>query len=222
MGLTDLDVMHYFIQGLRPDLKSHVILGQPKSLSEAENLANLKEVVLKHTSNFTQQKPESQLQSVVTSLERLTNAQQNNISNFATYNAHSHDFRYDQHHGGQSTFLSPRHDLDHLTKFVRDEVRRQTRFMAPTTRPSNSGAPSVRNRRTTDGLPICNKCDKVCHIARSCRSSGNPHATRPLHNQTFRPNAPAFRPNAPTFQPNAPTFVNQQRTNNPFYQQLGN
>ena len=43
LGLTDLDVMHYFIQGLRPDLKSHVILGQPKSLSEAENLANLKQ-----------------------------------------------------------------------------------------------------------------------------------------------------------------------------------
>jgi hypothetical protein len=41
LGLTDLDVVHYFIQGLRPDLKSHVILGQPKSLSETENLANL-------------------------------------------------------------------------------------------------------------------------------------------------------------------------------------
>jgi hypothetical protein len=71
VGLTDLDVMHYFIQSLRPDLKSHVILGQAKSLSEAENLANLKEAVLKHTPNFTQQKLESQLQSVVTSLERL-------------------------------------------------------------------------------------------------------------------------------------------------------
>jgi hypothetical protein len=49
VGRTDLDVMHYFIQDLRPDLKSHVILGQAKSLSEAENLANLKEAVLKHT-----------------------------------------------------------------------------------------------------------------------------------------------------------------------------
>ncbi len=101
--------------------------------------------------------------------------------------------------------------------------------MTPTTRPSHSGIPSVRNRRTTDGLPICNKCDKVGHIARSCRSSGNPHATHPLHNQTFRPNAPTFRPNAPTFQPNAPTFrpntptfANEQRTNNPFHLQSGN
>ena len=108
--------------------------------------------MLKHTPNFTQQKLESQLQSVVTSLERLTKAQQNNISNFAAYNAHSHDFRYDQHHGGQSTLSGPRHDSDHLAKLVRDEVRRQTRFIAPTTRPSNSGVPSFRNLRTADGL----------------------------------------------------------------------
>jgi hypothetical protein len=74
--------------------------------------------VLKHTPNFTQQKLESQLQSVVTSLERLTKAQQNNISNVAAYNAHSHDFRYDQHHGDQSTLSGPRHDSDHLAKLV--------------------------------------------------------------------------------------------------------
>ena len=30
--------------------------------------------------------------------------------------------------------------------------------------------PSTRNRRTTDGLLICNKCDKVGHIARNCRA----------------------------------------------------
>ena len=30
-------------------------------------------------------------------------------------------------------------------------------------RPSNSGMPSSRNRRTTDGLPTYNKCDKFSH-----------------------------------------------------------
>ena len=91
--------------------------------------------MLKHTPNFTQQKPKSQLQSVVTSLERLTKVQQNNISNVAAYNAHSHDFRYDQRHGGQSTLSGPRHDSDHLAKLVRDEVHRQkNRFIAPTNR----------------------------------------------------------------------------------------
>ena len=64
LGLTELEIMHHFIQGLKPELKSHVILGQPKSLSEAENLANLKEAVLKHTPKVIQQTLESQLQSV--------------------------------------------------------------------------------------------------------------------------------------------------------------
>ena len=64
--------MHHFIQGLKPELKSHVIVGQSKSLSEAEDLANLEEAVLKHTPHVTQQTLESQLQSVVASLERLT------------------------------------------------------------------------------------------------------------------------------------------------------
>ena len=62
LGLTELEIMHHFIQGLKPELKSNVILEQPKSLSEAENLAKLKEAVLKHTPNVTL---ESQLQSVV-------------------------------------------------------------------------------------------------------------------------------------------------------------
>ena len=43
LGLSDNVGMHYFIQGLHPDLKGHVILEQPKT--EAENLAHLKEAV---------------------------------------------------------------------------------------------------------------------------------------------------------------------------------
>ena len=37
--------MHYCIQGLHLDSKSHVILGQPKTLAKAENLAKLEEAV---------------------------------------------------------------------------------------------------------------------------------------------------------------------------------
>jgi hypothetical protein len=41
LDLSDVEGMHHFIQGLHPNLRSHVILGQPKNLAEAENLANL-------------------------------------------------------------------------------------------------------------------------------------------------------------------------------------
>ena len=45
LGLSDIEGMHYFIQGFHPDLKGHVILLQPKTLAEAENLAHLNEAV---------------------------------------------------------------------------------------------------------------------------------------------------------------------------------
>ena len=41
LGLSDGEGMHYFIQGLHADLKSHLVLGQPKTLAEAENLAHI-------------------------------------------------------------------------------------------------------------------------------------------------------------------------------------
>ena len=76
--------------------------------------------------------------------------------------------------------------------------------------------PSTCNCRTTDGLPICNKCDKVGNIARNCRAGSmqrqpiqvpsyplhvrpnaqhqyNPHV-RPVHNSHIRPDDPTFNP----------------------------
>ena len=227
VGPTELEIMHHFIQGLKPELKSHVILGQLKSLSEDENLANLKEAVLKHTPHVTQETLESQLQSVVASLERLTSTPQNNIPDVAAYNysrnTPQHDLRHQQYQRGQTKSSGLQHDSDLLAKLVRDEVRRQTSFMTPPSRPSNSGVPSARNRRTTDGLPICNKCNKVGHIARNCRTSTFSHPTGIIYKPAVRQHAQTLQPNSPTFRPNAPTFGSQPRSTNPFYsQQSGN
>ena len=88
LSLSDSEDMHYFIQGLHPDLKSHV-LGQPKTLAEAENLSQLKEAVLLSTPKLSQYKLETQLQSVITSLEALaSNTQQNQALNMAAYNSY--------------------------------------------------------------------------------------------------------------------------------------
>ena len=63
LNLSAAKTMHYFIQGLRPNLKNHVIIVQPKGFAEAENLANLKEAVSIKTANIAQQKLEVQLAS---------------------------------------------------------------------------------------------------------------------------------------------------------------
>ena len=115
------------------------------------------------------------------------------------------------------------HDSDLLAKLVRDEVRRQTSFMTPPSRPSNSGVPSARNRCTTDALPICNKCNKVGHIARNCRTSTFSHPTGITYNPAVRQHAQTLQPSSPTFRPNAPTFGSQPRSTNPIYNlQSGN
>ena len=51
LGLSDKDLMNAFINGLCEDTKNHVILSQPKSFAEAENLARLREAVSKTSSS---------------------------------------------------------------------------------------------------------------------------------------------------------------------------
>ena len=226
IGLQDIDRTQYFIQGLRPDLKTHVILGQPKTLAEAENLANLKETVSIATPNHTQQKLEMQLQTLIRSVEALKTTPASQPPHVAAYNSNQNTKQnpYSYDHEGYSSqhHRHPPANSDEISKLVREEVRRQTRFLLPNNGPANSGIPSNRNRRTTDGLPICNNCDKVGHIARNCRS----HPRQPTHNQT-----PPTHNQAPTqnqtpqtgqpLRPNAEIF-STRRTNNPFDQHSGN
>ena len=43
--------MHYFVLGLKPEIREYVILQQPENLEVAENFAKLKESVLTSTEN---------------------------------------------------------------------------------------------------------------------------------------------------------------------------
>ena len=47
LSLSDKDMMNIFINGLSEDLKTHVVLNQPKAFAEAENLARLRDSVTK-------------------------------------------------------------------------------------------------------------------------------------------------------------------------------
>ena len=47
LALSDNELMNIFINGLNPELKSHVVLNQPTSFTEVEKLARLREAVSK-------------------------------------------------------------------------------------------------------------------------------------------------------------------------------
>ncbi len=53
IGLPDNDVMNIFISGLSTEIKNHVILNQPKSFAEADNLARLRDAVSKSSREAT-------------------------------------------------------------------------------------------------------------------------------------------------------------------------
>ena len=128
LGLSDNEGMHYFIQGLHPDLKGHVILGQPKTLAEAENLAHLKEADSVSTPKLARYKFESQLQSVIKSLEALaSDKQQNQAPNIAAYSNYlkpgipGHEVHNSNHGQYRSRHPSPpgsMHDSNNIAKLV--------------------------------------------------------------------------------------------------------
>lgn len=45
LSLNDAELMNIFINGLKPELRSHLVLNQPTSFTEAEKLARLREAV---------------------------------------------------------------------------------------------------------------------------------------------------------------------------------
>ena len=49
LNLPRTEWTHYFVQGLRPEIRENVILQQPDNLESAENYAKLKESVLSTT-----------------------------------------------------------------------------------------------------------------------------------------------------------------------------
>ena len=74
--------------------------------------------------------------------------------------------------------VSQQEVLTSLVKEIRGNKRQQNQFSANAPRPNfygtirrsaqNRNAVTGRNLRITDGQPICNKCNRVGHIARLC------------------------------------------------------
>ena len=58
LSLSDVEIMNIFINGLKKEIKNHVILNQPKSFAETDNVARLRAAV-SSTSVSENQNPKS-------------------------------------------------------------------------------------------------------------------------------------------------------------------
>ena len=188
LALSDKDLMNVFINGLCFEIKNHVILNQPTSFAEAENLARLREAVSKNSGvsnslivaqSVLQEQRIKELESHVNLLVSLAVQKKSDMfpqSNFGNQNVNSGISSRNQ-----SQALSQQQPVNISAldapvnsgnmKALKDEIvaaintgfqNNQPRRGRGQFRPSmgNRGGARGRNLRTTDGQPICNFCQK--------------------------------------------------------------
>ena len=92
-------------------------------------------------------------------------------------NIQAHEFR-------TNTSLPP--DSSYVTRqeFLNSQNQLSRLSQSNRTSSFDSNLPSMRNRRSTDGRPICNRCNQVGHVASRCFVN--------LNRQTFTPRSQSF------------------------------
>ncbi len=187
LGLQDQDLMNIFINGLSSELKSHVVLNQPQTFSEAENLARLREAVSKSTGASPSQAPQSnsfqdqrikELEGQVSLLMSLANT---NKESALPVQSMSHDFRQEP---------ATSSDIQTLVAALQNATLQNNSNLPRGRFRQNFGNSRGRNLRTRDGQPICNKCYKVGHIARNCLEGYQPP---PRMQPSFQPQIPPYQ-----------------------------
>ena len=154
INLPRSECINYFIQGLKPELKSFVILQRPTSFEEAEMHAKLKESV-------PEPKPVDRTDEILKALAHMqqTAAAREN-SSVAAFE------RYENTHSKPVPEERPV-TRDDIAKIVQQQIRQEMR------RTSQFSAQNTRGRRTFDGRPICDFCNKPGHIVATCRQRQN-------------------------------------------------
>ena len=172
--LTDSEAVNYFVQGLRSDLREFVMLKEPQSLEQAEDFAKLKETV-----------PEDRtLKGKMDKLIEMVSESKLQKENSNTIAAMSFGKDFNQ---GELL----KRDIE---KMVSEQVAEQLRHFKYKDRGHPSGG--MRNRRTADGRPICNFCNKPNHIYSVCpvrlgrnrpdpRIPSDPNPVGYTHNESY-------------------------------------
>lgn len=146
LKIPDEESINYLLNGFRPELKNYVILQRPKTFAQAETHGKLREAL-------PQEKPD-RTDEILLALSRLKSTKEPQVAayNVPFTNSHTPRVNYQQ---------DKPLGRDEITQIIRQELRRS--FTQQTQ------GQDYRNRRTFDGRPICNYCQKTGHIAYVCR-----------------------------------------------------
>ena len=143
VNLPQSEALNYFIQGLKPVLRQFVLLKQPKTLEEAEDFARLREMV-----------PENNDIADIRDMLKAIVAESKGETGSITPAVAAVDFPRKSNRGFQAPGQLSRHDIDAIASQLAIKLKGPS--------PIQGRVPgeqrTVRNRRTTDGRPICNFC----------------------------------------------------------------
>lgn len=176
LDLPKQEWVYYFIQGLKPNLRSHVVLQKPTDFDAAVDAARLKESV-EPLNSSTNASAKEIGQAVTEQLKKLF------VSNRPTVAAYS---------PLRPNIPGEKQQGEDMRKMIREEIQK-----ALPRRENNRQNDNYRSQRTGRGAPICNNCGQIGHTYYYCRnnpasrgsqggriSRGRTQAPRGRYNQT--------------------------------------
>ena len=201
LSLLDVKMMNIFINGLKKEIRNHVILNQPKSFAEADNLVRLRTAVLS-TSVSENQNGENVFQQ-----EQRIKELEGQVNLLLTFQkqqpkpAHALDSSFEANcpfqngpndYSNAFTNMSYGHNPFRTTKpdmiaAIDNRFQQPVPFSPQYAKRSFQNNARGHNLRTTDGQPICNFCQRVGHVSRYCRqrqSNQNQHQPKSWQRQS--------------------------------------
>lgn len=175
LNLPRTEWTHYFVQGLRPEIREYVVLQQPDSLEAAENFAKLKESVVSSSEKAPAVDVKQISTQIVNEISKAVAPKDKPIAAAVV---------------GQQGFGVDKTDIQQM---IRAEVQQimgrgqpiSNRFQQP-----RGSTFQSRSSRTRTGVPVCFNCGRSGHTYYNCR--GNPDPRIPRYNRSRQNNF--FRP----------------------------
>ena len=160
LNLPTSEWTHYFVQGLKPEIREYVILQQPENYEVAENYAKLKESVLTSFDKPQAFDPKQTSSQIVAELSRVISPGNVTVGAMGSQQTNFHDAHFKRIASDECRGLAQ------SSRSSGSEFRRRRNF---------GGQTSFRPRSTNR---VCYNCGRKGHLHYYCNEKPDPRVPR--------------------------------------------